>query len=202
LRLLRAGLDGVLVDIAASDRSTVVFADMPFVPLKDPGRRRLRIAATRGCAGDLGHRVRQNFDARQIPTHDVLRKASARYVAFFSHGLGPALVANQERRIWPLRDIAGDQTISPESGVDRTCLRSSPNANDPNSPSEGVRRVRGLAFHVTLVICFVNMGRLDGGGVGGAAGEITNVSQAFHPDARCWARLVNAEDCIVNSIGY
>jgi peptidoglycan/LPS O-acetylase OafA/YrhL len=76
VRLLRAGLDGVLVDIAASGRSTVVFADVPFVPLKDPAACGFGLPR-RGCAGDLGHRVRQYFDASQMPTHDVLRKAAA-----------------------------------------------------------------------------------------------------------------------------
>jgi peptidoglycan/LPS O-acetylase OafA/YrhL len=75
LRLLRAGLDGLLVDIAASGRNTVVFADVPSIPLKDPAACGFGLPR-RGCSGDLGHTVRQNLDASQIATHAVLRAAA------------------------------------------------------------------------------------------------------------------------------
>jgi hypothetical protein len=76
LRLLRAGLDDLVHDIAASGRNIVLFADVPFVPLKDPAACGFGLPR-RGCLGDLGHTVRQRFDASQIPTHDVLRAAAA-----------------------------------------------------------------------------------------------------------------------------
>jgi hypothetical protein len=60
---------------STSGRSTVVFADVPFVPLKDPAACGFGLPR-RGCTGDLGHSVRQNFEA-QIPTHDMLRAAAA-----------------------------------------------------------------------------------------------------------------------------
>jgi len=76
LRLLRAGLDSVLADVAAGGRSVVVFADVPFVPLKDPAACGFGLPR-RGCTADLDHRVRQYLDASQMPTHDLLRKAAA-----------------------------------------------------------------------------------------------------------------------------
>jgi peptidoglycan/LPS O-acetylase OafA/YrhL len=75
-RLLRAGLDSVLAEIATDGRRVVLFADVPFVPLKDPAACGFGLPR-RGCGADLDRRVRQFLDANQMATHDLLRETAA-----------------------------------------------------------------------------------------------------------------------------